>query len=250
MKFNIIKIVSLSLIMIFFCNYPVIAQEKIVTLATLDWEPYIGEKLENNGFISEIVHEAFKRKGYKVKNEFLPWARVIKMAEEGKVDGYYPEYFTEELKKNYIVSESYPCGPLGFAKIKDKNISYKNMEDLKPYKIGIVRGYVNTAEFDAATYLKKDEAVDDITNIKKLLAGRIDLIVIDKYVLSYQLKKELPDKLNQIEFIEPPLETKELFTCIGKKIQNGEELMKMFNEGLNEIKKDGTLKKIMQKHGF
>ncbi|MBF0224328.1 MAG: transporter substrate-binding domain-containing protein [Desulfobacterales bacterium] len=221
-----------------------------ITLATLDWEPYIGQKLENNGFVSEIVHEAYKRGGYEVTDSFLPWARVVKMAEEGKVDGYYPEYYAEELKEKYIVSDPYPGGPLGFFKLKSNDVKYSTIEDLKPYRIGVVRGYVNTAAFDSADYLKKDEAVDDNANIRKLLASRIDMFVADKYVGIYLMQQSFKNDMDKVEFMDPPLEMKDLFVCIGKQIKNSQELMDVFNKGLKSMIEDGTLKTIMQKHGF
>lgn len=61
-----------------------------------------------------------------------------------------PEYYSEDLKKDFILSAPFPEA-LGLFK-KDKNIQFKKIDDLKPYSIGVVRGYVNTAEFDAAAY--------------------------------------------------------------------------------------------------
>ncbi|MFZ5571138.1 MAG: substrate-binding periplasmic protein [Thermodesulfobacteriota bacterium] len=226
------------------------AAEQTVTLGTLDWEPYIGQKLENQGWVAEVVREAFKRSGYAVQFQFKPWARVTFEAQKGETDGYFPEYFSEDLKKDFVLSAPFAGGPLGFFKRRGEAVTYTRLEDLKPYKIGVVRGYVNTAEFDGAAYLKKEEAKDDVTNIKKLLAKRLDLIVADKYVGLYLLKQEMPDKADSMEFIEPALEQKDLYVCITKKNPDHEKLIQAFNDGLAKIKADGTLDGIMKRHGF
>ncbi|WP_186441196.1 substrate-binding periplasmic protein [Desulfamplus magnetovallimortis] len=221
-----------------------------IKLATLDWEPYIGQTLPDNGYVAEVIREAFKRSGYEIQMDFLPWARVVKMAREGKYDGYFPEYYSDELQKDFKVSSSFPGGPLVFFKRKGEEIHYGSLSDLKPYFIGVVRGYINTREFDEADYLKKDEATDDLTNFKKLLKKRVDLIVADKFVGYDTVRKNLPDAVEQIDVVNPPLEIKDLFLCISKKTPDAQIKLEALEKGLAEIKSDGTLERILKKHGF
>ena len=200
--------------------------------------------------MAELVREAFKRSGYNLKIAYYPWARVVKMAKDGAVDGYFPEYYSDELKEDFFVSSPIPGGPLGFFKKKGKSISYSTLNDLRPYSIGVVRGYINTAEFDAADYLKKDEANDDLQNFKKLLAGRVDLIVADKYVGLYTMATYLPDKAGEVEFISPPLEAKDLYLCISKKSNQASALIQAFEAGYQSMIKDGTTTAIIEKAGL
>lgn len=221
-----------------------------VTLATLDWEPYIGEKMPNQGYVASLVREAYKASGYTVEMKFMPWARVVAMTKEGRFDGYLPEYYAESLKTDFLVSEPFPGGPLGFFKRKADAINFKTLEDLKPYKVGVVRDYVNTEEFDKAAFLQKDLANNDITNLRKLLGKRIDLVVADKFVGTYLLKQDMPDKAGEVEFMTPVLEEKSLYLCISKKIPDAEAKIKAFNDGLKVIKENGTLATIMKANGF
>ncbi len=244
------KMFSIFLVACFIFTASTAIAGKKVVLASLDWEPYIGQKLKGQGYVAELVKEAFKRKGYDLEIKYMPWARVIKMAKIGKYDGYFPEYFAETLKTDYKVSSPFPGGPLGFFKRKGDTIKYNSIKDLIPYKIGVVRGYVNTKEFDEAGYLKKEEANDDITNFKKLLKKRIDLVVSDKFVGKYVVAQNNPTDLEYIEFMNPPLENKDLYVCISKKATNAGAIYKALEEGLKEIKADGTIDKILTKHGF
>ena len=244
------KMINICLAICFIFTASSAMAGKKVVLASLDWEPYIGQNLKNQGYVAELVKEAFKRKGYDLEIKYMPWARVIKMAKKGKYDGYFPEYFAEELKTDYKVSSAFPGGPLGFFKRKGDKIKYNSIKDLIPYKIGVVRGYVNTKEFDDAGYLKKEEANDDITNFKKLLKKRLDIVVADKFVGKYVVAKNNPTDLQYIEFIDPPLENKDLYVCISKKTPNAGIIYKAFEEGLKEIIADGTVDKILTKHGF
>lgn len=246
MKRKILYIVCLFSLLI----SPAAFSAEPIKLASLDWEPYIGQKLKNQGYVAELVMAAFKKAGYDVTIDYMPWARVVKLSEKGTYDGYFPEYYSDSLKEKFHVSDPMPGGPLGLFKRKGEAITYSKLEDLKPYKIGVVRGYINTAEFDAADYLKKDEANDDLQNFKKLLKKRIDLVVSDKFVGLYVVEQNIPESLKDIEFIDPPLETKDLYICISKQTPDALVKIKAFNKGLKTLKESGQVESILKKHGF
>ncbi len=221
------------------------AQEKVVTLASLDWEPYIGAKIPGNGYCAQIAVEAFKRGGYTVKIAYLPWERAVKESEAGSYDGLFPEYFDESRKAKFVYSDSFPGGPVGLMKRKDKTITFKTLQDLKPYTIGVVRGYINTAEFDAASYLKKTQSEGDDVNIKNLYNKQLDLIFIDQYVAQYIIKTQYPTYASALEFMKPALEKKDLYIAFSKKGKDSEAKRKAFNAGLKAMKADGTLQKLI-----
>ncbi len=169
------------------------AGTKTVKLATLEWPPYVGSDMAGYGFTSEVVAAAFKQAGYNVTVNFLPWERVLQETEDGNYDAGYPAYYSDERAQKYLLSEPFAEGYTGFYKRKADNISYSTLEDLKDYRIGVVQGYVNSPEFDAADYLLKEEAIDEPTNLNKLLAGRIDLTVADRLVGQYIINTTLPE---------------------------------------------------------
>lgn len=232
---------------------------QVVTLASLEWEPYIGPNMDNNGYVHEIVSEAFKRSGINVDIRFLPWARAVKTAQTGKRDGLFPEYYDEGRLKDFVFSESFPGGPVGLYKRKDNKVKFtvdpqKNQTEalkaLKQYRFGVVRGYINTKEFDEASFLTKDVANSDETNLKKLFKGRIDFIFIDKYVAKHIIVRKYPHFLSDLEFMEPPLEVKPLYIAFSKQAKDYQTKLKSFNDGLKKLREEGMLDKIMEKHGF
>jgi ABC-type amino acid transport substrate-binding protein len=237
----------------------VYAGDKKITLATLEWEPYVGKKLKNNGFISEIIQKAFKKKGYRVDLIFYPWARGMIMTERGKVHGIFPAYYNDERNKKYIISDSYGSGELGFYKRRESKISFvadpvkepeKVLQALKKYRFGIVRGFAYTKEFDAADYLIKDIVKDDQTNLKKLFRSRIDLAFIDKYVARYIMHRKYPHYIDDLTFMNPAMEEKKLFICFSRAIEGMDKIVRDFNEGLTQLKTSGEMVLIMNSHGF
>lgn len=221
-----------------------------VTLATLDWPPYIGPTLQNNGYVTEVVESAFNQVGYTADIEFMTWARAEHVTTEGYKDALFPEYFGLERTVTHTFSDPFPGGPVGFLKRIDRDISYQSLEDLTGYRIGVVRGYINTEEFDSAEFLTKEPVSSDLLNLRKLLRDRLDLVVIDKLVAQYILKKEMPDQYLMLEFIEPALENKDLYVAFSKQADGYQEKLEAFNKGLNLLKENGQLEAILARHGF
>ncbi|HOO47082.1 MAG TPA: transporter substrate-binding domain-containing protein, partial [Deltaproteobacteria bacterium] len=170
--------------------------QKTVTLATLDWQPYVGSDMPGYGFNAEIVTEAYKRMGYTVKIEFLSWDDAVNKTQQGEFDGLFPEYYSKERAEEFLYSDFFSNSLLVFYKRKDAKISYASLKDLISYRIGVVKGYINTEEFDSADYLNKVEFNSDLESLNNLVEGKVDLIVIDKLVAQYLIQKYLPSSAN------------------------------------------------------
>ncbi len=222
-----------------------VSANEIVKLATLQWPPYVGKELVNQGFTTAIVRAAFKAAGKETSITYVPWARALESVKKGQHDAVYPAYFSSDRAKTYSVSNTFIQGPLMFIKQKGRRINYTKLTDLKPYSIGTVRGYVNTTEFDSATYLDKKIVNSDQQNIAKLLKGRIDLAVIDKFTALNILATKFPQSINKIDFVPKPLEEKPLHVLCSRKSIKQQQLCAKFNEGLAIIKNNGEYKNLI-----
>lgn len=217
----------------------VVAQNK-VTLTSLDWPPYSGKSLADQGASIAVAKAAFKAMGYDLTVEFYPWERAVAMAKtDGRIAGYFPEYYSADNAKDFTYSAPMGEGPLGFVERKDSPIAWTTLNDLKSITIGVVSGYVNTDEFDAKVAkkeIKVEAVVDDITNLKKLINKRIKLAVIDKNVMNYLLKNDpsVSANKNDLQFNSKPLENKKLYICF-KNNAEGQKLAGIYNEGLKKI---------------
>jgi len=217
------------------------ADEKTIHLTSLEWPPYAGASLPQQGISIAIARAAFTAMGYDLKVTFFPWSRAVALAKrkESQFIGYFPEYFSPQTRKHFIYSDQMGSSPLGFAELKDQSISWTKLEQLKPYRIGIVQDYINTEELDAMIdnhTLKISSTISDAANLKKLMSKRIDLAVIDKNVMQYLLKTDpsLSNKSNLAQFNSIILEDKNLYICF-KRNNQGQDTANIFNQGLKKI---------------
>lgn len=93
-----------------------------ISMATLDWAPYIGETICKQGWVQQLTIALLASQGYEITTTFMPWARAIRMAETGAVDILYPEYFIEPSAvsdvhkgtnrlEHLVLSRKLPGGP-------------------------------------------------------------------------------------------------------------------------------------------
>jgi polar amino acid transport system substrate-binding protein len=226
------------------------AASKQIILAATEYSPYYGERLPNQGVITEIIREAFKQAGYDVKIKFLPWKRALEMTRQGDFNALYTAWYRKEREQWFGFSDPLPiANEIGFYKRKNLKISYRTIEDLRPYKIGIVRGYSNPAEFDKAK-LDTEEVTEDRLNIQKLAVGRIDLALIDKIIGQHIIDTELPESAQKLEWLNPPLKIDNQYLMFSKKFDDYQEEIADFNRGLRQIIEAGIVKAIITKHGF
>ena len=96
----------------------------------------------------------------------------------------------------------------------------------------------------------REEASDFLTNIRKLLAGRIDMTLEDEMVARRLLAEGGGEYAEKIEFVAEPLVVKNLYVVCGLSNPRHREIIEAFNGGLRSIRADGTYDKIMFSYGF
>jgi polar amino acid transport system substrate-binding protein len=215
------------------------AQDKTVSFVT--------DQEKDGGFLLEITKEAFKRVGYTVKVEYQPWNRALAGVMEGTSEALLGAQRTDERAAKMEYSDVIGQSSMVFFALKKSNITYTGLESLKPYSIGVTGNNTITPEFQAATYLKKEEVPDLLTNVRKLLAGRVQLIVEKRSVVIDALRTKFPESADTVVALEPPVKTIQFYNAFSKKWPNHEQAAKDFNRGLDLISKDGTLKSILGK---
>ncbi len=227
----------------------VFSEDKIVYFTSLEWAPYTGEKLSSQGMSTLILQKAFEAEGYKIAVNFYPWERAVDTAKnKDKFMGYFPEYYSKDIEGEFYFSDPIGEGPLGFVERKDNSIKWNKLDELKKYKIGTVRGYVNTEEFDKMAANKEmitEEVTNDLLNIRKVAGKRMPLAVIDKNVLEYYLNFDvtLTNIKNEVQFNPTILENKKIYVCF-KKSEEGKKYMEILNRGLKKI----DIKKIEEEY--
>ena len=225
--------------------------EQIVKLSTINWEPYTGQNLPDHGFFSELVTESLAKVGYRVVYGYRPWPRALKEAKDGKVDGVMNAYWKQDRTEFLSYPDVVWKVKEEFIALQKNPISFNGkLSSLKGYKIGVLNQSAQAAEIEFAD-VKTEPVSDQLQNVKKLLAERIDAIVIPRSIFFYHLERIDPGfDRTLIKILKPPFKIYDMYVAFSKRKPGYEQLTADFNRGLKLIKVDGTFKKILQKYNI
>lgn len=158
-------------------------------LLTLEWPPYTGMKEPGGGTVTTLVNKVFKAMGDDTRVGYFSWHRVLQLPRtDRRFAASFPMYYSEERTERCYFSDPIGEGPVGLAEPITTPIHWQQVADLKAYRIGVVRGYVNSPEFDqrvSAGEIVTVAAENDAENLRNLLAGRVQAAVIDENTFHY-----------------------------------------------------------------
>ena len=212
----------------------------VMHLASLEWLPYVGRGLAGDGLAGTIAATAAKQFSYTVRVDYFPWKRAMQMGgEDPGYAGYFPAYYTPQRARSCYFSAPMGNSTVGLAYLKSEPLQWQRLSDLVGMRIGVVTGYSNGKEFDALAEqgkLELDASPGDAINLRKLLAGRVKVVVIDKSVLRYLLLTDatLFSQRERIAFHPNVLAELTLHVCF-QRTPAGQVLQTKFDEALRHM---------------
>lgn len=194
---------------------------------------------KDKGIFIELTKEIAKRANVTIEIVVEPTKRILNGFNENQLDIIYPAVDVTLPKPAERTTAVYHKIDYTFYKT-DK--PYKTMKDLEGKKVGITLGYPYTRELTGNKSIKIEMSNDDITNFKKLEAGRIDAFVVEEHSGVKALKDS---GVKGIAYDKTrPLSKMDVYYAFQKTAE-GKELAMKFSKALEDMKKDGTFARIM-----
>ncbi|WP_374261604.1 extracellular solute-binding protein [Zoogloea sp.] len=232
---------------------------RTVRLAAVEREPYAAANLPDQGYVPELVTAAFARSGYRVHITFYPPDRARRMALDGEVDGWMPVHADSAMRDAFALSAPFPGDHVGLLKRKETPIRLRAdaarqpaaaLLELGGHRFGLTRGSLSGAAADAVAPLQKELVARDLQNLDKLANRRIDLVVIDKYMAADLMALQRPQYIGKLEFLSPALFPAPFHVAFASSRPDQAGLRKAFDAGLAALEKDGSLARILARHGL
>jgi outer membrane protein OmpA-like peptidoglycan-associated protein/ABC-type amino acid transport substrate-binding protein len=227
-------------------------QIKIVNASVYNWGEYVSERIPSNGVIAEIVKKAFSNQNIKINYNFVHSNYAYLLTKWGKSCVTFPWVETEEKNGYVYFSKSIkPSSTYLFYKkdIFREGFKYEKFSDLKEYRIGGVKGYFYEKEFEDNNFnYTSYKSLKDA--IKALLFNKIDLIPSTKDIFVSDIKKFFPNEIELLSFHKKSFLNVTTHVLFSKKCDDSKALRESFNRGLENIKKNGTFKNILDEHSI
>lgn len=238
------------------CYMPsALAGDTLVLLADY-WYPINAEPLsEKEGLGVDLMRGIFKEKKIKIDYRIAPWKRSIFEVERGAADciiGANPQEAPHLL---------YPSEPIimeanALYHLVGSGLAYQSLDSLLKWRVGLASGYSYGDAFDGFVkahptprmlqYVAGDDPLE--VNLKKLLAGHIDVVVESEVVMQATLnKKKLKKKIELLTLIS---EKSGLYIGCSPKKETTKKYLQWWDEGIRTWRADGRLAKVLSRYGI
>ncbi|MTI04752.1 transporter substrate-binding domain-containing protein [Roseibium denhamense] len=217
------------------------AQAADINLTTEEYKPFNytdGDKIV--GFGAEQVFEIMNRAGLTYEVEMAQWSRAIGLAEREANYCVFTAAHTEERDPKFLWVEPLNVDRTLLIKMAGTDVNPASIDDAKAYTVGTQSQDYTESLLQQQGFPKIDAAKDMETTLKKLEAGRIDLVAV-----SEAFYKGLKQRGIDVETAVVLSETVLSMACNpGTDAAN----VKKMQDALKSMIDDGTQEKILAKY--
>lgn len=214
------------------------------------WPPYTDPELTGNGLAINLVATALKRAGYPVSVRFESWSRTMQGVDIGVYDVVGAIWYTDDRAKAFVFSEPYLTNVVKVVRRKDRAFAFNNLVDLAGKRIGVVNGYAYGDNFDRIEVLTKVPSNHVILNLLDVAHGRLDATLDDELVLQYGISRYLKNTSTELEILPKPVSSRGLRIAVSKANPNHKEIVTAFNKAIDQMRNDGTYKRIVEQYRY
>jgi L-cystine transport system substrate-binding protein len=206
-----------------------------------------------SGTDGELMVYVAKQIGLEPNPKQMDWAAEIESTKQGKLDIMHGAMgWLEARTKIMILSE--PIYYFGTLLAQKEDTNYHSFADMKGRKVGTVNGFTLVPELKTVDGIGEVKLYDTSDGVMQdLLAGRIDMAILDPPLMQYAISQHPEWKLKQIAVDPEPdkypvMSTK--YSVIFGINKNQPELAEAVNAAIKDIWKDCLNVKTMAKYGL
>ena len=229
---------------------PLRADDGAIKVSSDPWEPWVlgtEGNVASGGMAVEYINEIFNRIGVKSETIIYPYERCLAQMKSGERDMILMAKKTPEREQYMVYSDVAATDPqlLYFSTEHMNDLEWNEWKDLKQYTIGGVQGF-NYGDLENAVKefgIKTEFTATDNQNIKKLLSGRIDAVILSRSTANYYMEQN-PETKGKLKAAKRVIADAEYYFALSKK-GNAAKYVSQINEKIREMKNDGTADKIL-----
>lgn len=230
------------------------AEERPLLIQTEAWPPFIMQNsdLSASGHDVEILESVLNLMNIKYKLEFIPWKRLISNIKNKQADAVLGIIITPE-RKDFLIFPDEPISSGGYVIFYPKTtvFQFNDLSSLSGKRIGTIGGYSYSSEFQNAKNFHQHPQVGESAlenNFKKMLLGRLDLLIANKLVGLYTAAKM--QILDQIDYSDRYVSGETQFYLAFSKIERHNTLAQNFSIQLKNFKQTAEYKTIQTRYGL
>lgn len=173
----------------------VAANAAVITAVTTEFPPFQSEQPRPWGLALETARELARREGDRLDVLFLPWPRAVQLAETTPDVMIFCLARTPEREHRYGWIGAIAANDVSLWKLRSRtDIRLGQLDDAKRWQLGVTAQDMKTTYLQQHGFADNRElqiSSDDLTNLRKLFAGRIDLLPFSNRIVLHYRAREL-----------------------------------------------------------
>lgn len=237
---------------VWFCSALTMAFGQVpatVRVFTTSYPPYAAPELPQQGAAVQLLRDILQPHGFQSVVDFLPWARLEGELRAGRYDLVLLAWPGDVKRHGLVHGGAWFGSRLGLYVRRNEWASQGlPLSRLGPRIVGIVRDYAYP-EVLLTSGLQLQVAGSDAQNLRKLAAGRIDAVALERAVGQYLLKHE-PGGFDAgtVAWQEPAFAVVPLYAAVVPGRPLAEALRQALDDGLQAAKRSGRYAQLLRDH--
>ncbi len=234
---------------------PIAAGADTIVLAADPWCPYNCEPGgERPGFMVGVAREALEPYGHTIEYRSIAWARALAQAEAGTINGVIGAI--PEEAPTFVFGS--PIGTYEDTVVFRKGEAFEvnSPDDLSGLRIGAINGYEyygpvsqyidkHRNDRTLVQYASGDDALS--INLRKLAAGRLDLVAEVRAVLDYRIAELGLESALEIVRADPQ---SDLYIAFSPALETSGLYVSQLSEGVARLRESGRYQEILGAYGL
>jgi polar amino acid transport system substrate-binding protein len=232
------------------------ATAETLTIVSDYWFPMNGEPdSDMPGYMIELSKAIFEPHNIKIIYKILPWERAVKQTRVGTYNCVVGAYKSDTPDFIFPKSHWGYDSPKFYTEVMDSWDYDGTLASLNNRKIGVIQGYNYEDSFDDYAkansgihiqFSRGESALE--TNIKKLLAGRIDTLLDSSSVVNAKLNEM--NKGNTLREAGNIIEPVKMYIACSPRLLTSKRYADIIDNETQRLTKNGELQKILRKYGL
>ncbi len=203
--------------------------------------PLLSESADRGVFI-DLARAVAEEAGLEAQIVLFPAQRTREAFAAGRLDGLFPA-LAVAMETGYSATDSFAYKRIyAFSRIDEPLIS--DAEQLRGKRVGYTEGFTYSGRLLTVSGARYQSTITDPQNIRKLVAGRIDVFLSDEMsALAAARQQGVRDRIHHDS--GQPLAEYPVFFAFHDD-ERGRQLTQRFNQAIEALQASGELQRILQ----
>lgn len=229
-------------LLLLLCLVGKVQAQVTLQVVTEQWPPYNYLDAQGNviGVHTEIVRQLLSQADIPYTVQLFPWARSYDLAKTKPNVLIYTIFRNQEREKLFHwFCPLYEAVPVYFVKLSERtDIKLTSIDDARHYRNGVIRDDNAHQLLKQSGFIDGDNldlSADVETSLRKLIAGRVDMILQDKQSLAHHLP-QFERSLADVQFLIPLNELSYQTSCLAVSKGTDPEILARLGKAFAEFR--------------